>query len=400
MTRPYATVVLPTFDRYSTLPAALASVQAQTEDALEILVVLDGASAACREIAVEAATSDARVRVLDLPKDAGHGEQNVDHAVRSADAERIFYIDDDDIWLPEHVARLGPLLDRSDIVDSRVCSVDRRGGLHLGPVRGGHPRIRALLADHRLKLVYDTHIAHRQDAYERFATWRSDAPSGDAVWDFLGTMAGDARCRWSSCDEVTALSIHGAARRDLTAHDRTREAAYWLARRDRVGGELARSNSLFHLFRLLYVDPSRDESLEEYLAVRGGHADAATGMRERQLHALVVGERPPPWEVAVDLATFLCEPVESVYEFEMVAAVCIRAYGERGAEHILHDVADAPGPNAAARLAAWSCTIAGRDTTEALELATRAQALGPDAMDSIARWRTRLTESVGTARVT
>src|SRR5687767_9440190 len=120
-----ATVILPTFDRSSTLPFALASVQAQTEKAIEIIVVLDGATPACRDIATAAARGDGRVRVMDLAKDPGHGEYNVDLAVSSSASGRIFYIDDDDLWLPRHVERLLPCLEQADIVDSRICSLDR-----------------------------------------------------------------------------------------------------------------------------------------------------------------------------------------------------------------------------------------------------------------------------------
>ena len=119
MKTPYATVILPTLNRWSTLPWSLASVQAQTETSLEIFVVLDGALPACREIAVTAARADKRIQVLDLPKDPGSGERNVDFAISQTCSDRIFYIDDDDLWLPNHVERLGPLLEQADIVDSR-----------------------------------------------------------------------------------------------------------------------------------------------------------------------------------------------------------------------------------------------------------------------------------------
>src|SRR3954470_21801421 len=96
---PYASVILPTFNRSNTLPYAVASVQAQTESALDIVIVLDGATDGCREVAVAAALADDRIRVLDLPKAPGYGEENEDLAIRSALGERIFYIDDDDVWL-------------------------------------------------------------------------------------------------------------------------------------------------------------------------------------------------------------------------------------------------------------------------------------------------------------
>jgi glycosyltransferase involved in cell wall biosynthesis len=179
---PCASVILPTLKRSCTLPYSLASVQAQTETSLEIFVVLDGATQACREVAATAAGNDQRIRVLDLPKAPGTGKANVDLAVSRATADLIFYIDDDDLWLPDHVASLAPLLRQADIVDSRVCSLDRHGRLHLGPCRGANQRMRELLfSEPSLKLIYDTHIAHRRDAYGRLSSWISGEPTGEAV---------------------------------------------------------------------------------------------------------------------------------------------------------------------------------------------------------------------------
>jgi glycosyltransferase involved in cell wall biosynthesis len=100
---PYASVILPTFNRDATLPLALASVQAQSEASLEIILVLDGATAACREIACSSARSDPRIVVRDLPKAPRGTGCNIHLAVSEATADRIFYIDDDDLWLPIHV---------------------------------------------------------------------------------------------------------------------------------------------------------------------------------------------------------------------------------------------------------------------------------------------------------
>ena len=145
MTAPYATVILPTLNRASTLPFALASVQAQSVQSLEIFVVLDGATAACRDAAASIARTDGRIRIFDLPKGRGGGADSIDHAIMRASAQRIFYIDDDDLWLPDHVAQLGPLLEFADVADSRVCSVDRNGGTHLAACRGSNGRVRELL---------------------------------------------------------------------------------------------------------------------------------------------------------------------------------------------------------------------------------------------------------------
>jgi glycosyltransferase involved in cell wall biosynthesis len=172
----------------------LASVRRQSEAALEIIMVLDGATEECREIAKGAARSDSRIVVLDLPKSPMGREVNADIAVRSATAPRIFYIDDDDLWRPDHVATLGPLLDNADVADSRVCSLDRGGALHLAPCRGCHPRVRELLAAGRLKALYDTHLAHRKDAYPKFSAWVRQDATGDLVWHFLKGFAENPAC--------------------------------------------------------------------------------------------------------------------------------------------------------------------------------------------------------------
>ena len=226
MSAPYATVILPTLNRASTLPFALASVQAQTVKSLEIFVVLDGATADCRDAAASIARTDGRVRILDLPKGRGDGAESIDHAVMQASAERVFYIDDDDLWLRDHVEQLGPLLESADVADSRVCSVGRNGGIHLAVCRGSNARVRELLGAGRLKMIYDTHVAHRKDAYGRISRWRQ-GELGDGVTEFLAGLARDPDCRWVSHDAVTALSLHGAARRDMSAELRATELAFW-----------------------------------------------------------------------------------------------------------------------------------------------------------------------------
>lgn len=389
MKQPYASAILPTLNRHLTLPHALASVQAQTETALEILVVLDGATQACREIAASAARADERIRVVDLPKDPGQGEQSVDRAVSSARGERVFYIDDDDVWLPNHVASLGPLLEDADIVDSRVCSVDRRGGLHLGPCRGSNPRMIELLRSSRLKVLYDTHIAHRHDAYGKYTRWHSGGATGDIVWDFLNGFARDPGCRWASAESVTALSIHGAARRDMSLPDRARETVHWLHRVGDLRGDLSRADSLFHLFRLLVGDPPYAETLGDYLDSHGGYAEQMPDGPENDLFAMFTAS-PPPWETAAALAFVLSEPVESSYEFERIALVCFEAYGQEEHERILLNVASQDGPNRAARLAAYSVAVSRRDLSSALDLARQAVAIGPDPVKSLARWCERL----------
>jgi hypothetical protein len=303
-----------------------------------------------------------------------------------ASAPRIFYIDDDDLWLPDHVAQLGPLLDSADVADSRVCSVDRNGRTHLGACRGSNARVRELLGAGRLKMLYDTHIAHRKDAYGRIARWGSDAhPDIEA---FLAGLAKDPACRWASCDAVTALSIHGAARRDMPAGLRAAELAYWTTFLARPHEMLSGADALFHLFRLFVFDPPAGAA-ESYFASHGCYADVASGTQHRALFELCC-RHPPPDSIAVELAFRLSEPVESGYLFENVALACFEAYGQDTHERILREVAMRDGINKAARLAAYSAALVRRDRALALATAHKALALGPDPIGALGRWCDRL----------
>jgi glycosyltransferase involved in cell wall biosynthesis len=389
---PFASVILPTLNRSSTLKYSLASVQNQTEKDLEILLVLDGATEACREIANAAAADDSRIVVLDLPKSHDQGAPSIDHAVRSARSERIFYIDDDDLWLPSHVAHLAPLLENADIADSRVCSLDRHGRLHLTPCAASNERMRRLLGrETRQKLIYDTHIAHRKDSYGVISHWLCNGPTKWAVWNFLIGFALDPACCWMSCEQVTAVSIHGAARRDFSPSERASEISLFFESLSDFDTALSEASVLFNLFRLLIVDAPRDESFVDYMLARGGYEIASSGGRERALFSLFTCF-PPDRDVAVVLAGELAEPVESGYMFESIALAYFEAYGQDKHEEILLRSAAETGPNKAARLAAYSVALFRRDRPAACEIARNAIEIGPDPVGAIAHWLDRISQ--------
>jgi hypothetical protein len=223
---PYASVIIPTHDRAATLPMTVESVRRQSVRDLEIVISGDGVTAEVREIANALAGADDRVRFLDLPKTTGRGGINRDVAVRAAQAERIFYTDDDDLWLADHVATLGPLLDEADIADSLVASVGSSGTLHVCFIDSSCPGNRQSFADGRGKTVFDTHLAHRKSAYLRVAgSWAHDSPGV-----LFASFARDREIRWRSIGAVTAISLHGAPRAALTAAERRTEILRWFSR--------------------------------------------------------------------------------------------------------------------------------------------------------------------------
>lgn len=95
-------VVIPTRNRPALVRRAVASALSQTFNEIEVIVVVDGPDeptvAAVREI------NDSRLKCLELPVNVG-GADARNAGVRAARGEWIAFLDDDDEWLPEKLAR-------------------------------------------------------------------------------------------------------------------------------------------------------------------------------------------------------------------------------------------------------------------------------------------------------
>jgi glycosyltransferase involved in cell wall biosynthesis len=95
-------VILPTTGSGPWIDAAIASVLAQTERDFELVIVNDGGPDRCRERAL--AAGDARVRYQRIPHTGLAGALNA--GLRAARGRYVAYLDDDDVYLPEHLSRL------------------------------------------------------------------------------------------------------------------------------------------------------------------------------------------------------------------------------------------------------------------------------------------------------
>ena len=113
---PRASVVIPCHDKPKTLPLTVDTVLRQSVHELEVLLLGDGVTDEVRAVADELVTRDARVRFLDFPKGPHHGEKYRHDAVMAARSDAVFYLCDDDLLLPEHVADLLTLLEHATLV--------------------------------------------------------------------------------------------------------------------------------------------------------------------------------------------------------------------------------------------------------------------------------------------
>lgn len=101
---PLVSIITPVYNASRWLPETLASVRAQTFSDWEQILVDDGSTDNSREIAEEAARTDARFRLLRTPHNGGPSAAR-NYGLDAARGRFIAFLDADDLWLPEKLAR-------------------------------------------------------------------------------------------------------------------------------------------------------------------------------------------------------------------------------------------------------------------------------------------------------
>src|SRR5437762_7674264 len=103
-------VILPVYNRESTIARAIESVLAQTYRHFELIVVDDGSTDGTARV-VE--SFDSRIRVVAQPHAGAYAARN--RGLRSAHGELIAFADSDDAWLPDRLESQLPLMARPEV---------------------------------------------------------------------------------------------------------------------------------------------------------------------------------------------------------------------------------------------------------------------------------------------
>ena len=121
---PLVSVIIPTYNRAALVQQAVASVKAQTYRDFEIVVVDDGGT----DGAYEVLSADRELRVLHHPSRRGVSAAR-NTGITAARGEWLAFLDSDDLWLPDKLARQVLLLEGAP--ELRLCQTDetwvRRG---------------------------------------------------------------------------------------------------------------------------------------------------------------------------------------------------------------------------------------------------------------------------------
>ena len=113
--RPLVSIIMPVYNREHTIGAAIASIQAQTYPAWELIVIDDGSTDRTREVVAQYA-NDPRIRHR-YQKHAGHCAAR-NHGLAESRGEIIAYLDSDNTWYPRYLERVARALGESPEADS------------------------------------------------------------------------------------------------------------------------------------------------------------------------------------------------------------------------------------------------------------------------------------------
>jgi glycosyltransferase involved in cell wall biosynthesis len=115
--QPLVSAVVPAYNAARTLRAAVESILLQTVVDMEVIVVDDGSEDETAEVA--RAIADPRVRLISQPNLGASAARNA--GIHSARGRYVAFLDADDLWLPDKLARQLALLDSRRDVHAVHC---------------------------------------------------------------------------------------------------------------------------------------------------------------------------------------------------------------------------------------------------------------------------------------
>jgi glycosyltransferase involved in cell wall biosynthesis len=217
-----ATVLVPTHSHAETLGLAVASALGQTVQDLEVLIVEDGPTLEVDGAALQLAAADRRIRRFCFEKGERHGEASR-HQVLSTEARgaAVFYLSDDDLWLPDHVETLLPLLQEGCLAHTHPTFIRQDGSVETCP---GSAEAMLKNRNH----VPLSAMAHTMEAYRRLPVGWSPAPKGEPYSDlFMWKKFLTAGFELKSSKIPTVVHFPSSYRGDWSMGRRVSEMERW-----------------------------------------------------------------------------------------------------------------------------------------------------------------------------
>jgi GalNAc5-diNAcBac-PP-undecaprenol beta-1,3-glucosyltransferase len=291
---PQVSVLIPTHGhRAAILPFAVASVQAQGIDDIEILIVGDGVDDSVRSTVERLQAADSRIRFFDFPKGPRNGEIHRDGVLRQARGRIVCYQADDDLWLPGHLQDMEAALEDADFVGAMHVNVELDGRVRAYFFDIERPEFRDLWvswqahpygpwASNGFGLAFG---GHRLEAYLRLPEGWTTTPTGLPTDQFMWTkFAREPWCRIRALQWPVSLHFPAPDRRNWTDQQRVDELARWTE-------IIARPDGREHVYRAM-LRTFGHVLLEQSLATAQQHTAASAALeREQTLRAKAQAER-------------------------------------------------------------------------------------------------------------
>src|SRR6266700_639895 len=172
-----ATVLIPTHEHVETLRHAVASVQLQTLQDFELLIVGAGVADATRVVVAELSAADSRIRFLDFRKGPRMGESHRHQALQRAQGRFVAYLGDDDCWMPNHLEVLDALLADADFGHTLQLGIGAEGQIVVMPADLQNSAFRSRMLNELFNRFDLTFAGHTMAAYHRLPHgWRTTPP--------------------------------------------------------------------------------------------------------------------------------------------------------------------------------------------------------------------------------
>ncbi|MCK0069518.1 glycosyltransferase family 2 protein [Kordiimonas laminariae] len=225
---PLFSVVIPTYTNCETIVWAIRSVQEQSVQDFEILVVGDGAPQKTSDIMAKECAKDKRITFFENSKGEGNGEKHRHAALKAATGKYVAYLGDDDLWHKSHLETLVPYLQEFDFLNTvHLCVYpDQKLIAFQGDLSDVATR-RAMMKN-KYNFFGPTTVAHRMDSYNRLPTGWSPKPKG--MWSDLHMWRqwfAQKDMRFKTVPEFTSIHLDSSARGTPTK-ERALESLKWL----------------------------------------------------------------------------------------------------------------------------------------------------------------------------
>lgn len=272
------TVLLPVLRPPYFLPNAIESVLRQTVGEFELFVIGDGAPPETIRCAREFARRDSRVTVFPFLKGQRQGEAHLHAALTKASGNFVAYLEDDDLWFPNHLEELEKLLLTVDFGHTIHVTGHPDGHVDSLPSDLGKPDFRQRFLDDLFNRFGYSFCGHRLEAYRRLPEGWAPAPVG--MYNDLHMWRKFLRVnefKFGTRMVITAVALPSYLREKMSNEERAREAGDWMSR---IADENERASIVEAAWRS--VVGREIECEQEILKITSSHREAKAALAQME----------------------------------------------------------------------------------------------------------------------